>query len=894
MSASSSRLQLNLLGPPIVLVDGAPLNVDTRKAVALLSYLAVTGSSPGRDEVAALLWPEAAPDKARSALRRTLSSLRAGLSDRWVGADRYRVFLDREGLGLDLEVAEATSHTDHGHPEIQACPDCIAPLSEAARLHRGTFMEGFSLRDAPDFDNWVGEVGGDQSRRLRRVLERLSVAHAAAADFRAAAAAARRRIGLDQLDEGAHRHLMLAHAYLGERAEAIDAYRACLQALETELGVPPLEETTELYEAILDEDLPRFPGVRSVKRTIEATRSLALVGREAEVDRCLDALEADGTRGVFIDGPMGIGKSRLIEELPSAARAPALTGRGHESERDLAYGVAGQLIEAAGAPPSSLPGWVIEEVGRLVPAIGGSGRQQPKLGAADSERRLVDAVARFLTAALPEGLVCVDDVQWMDHASTMVLSQLLRKGPTLILAGRSSEIPADGALHSLVRNEGVDHLTLGPLEPPAALELYANATGKRLAPDVLMSKTGGIPLYLTVDLEEDAAYRFVLLRKLRRLSQLSGQVLSVAAIADGPFGLDWLRSVAGRSEEEILEALEVLIPEGLLGQSTDGQLEIPHEQVAAVAREGLTMVRRRVLHRRAAAIAAGEPGLRGMAAAARHYQLAGMDEQAAEHAFAAGEMSIAVFALDEAEEHLRSALALGHPHPERIHIHLGEIAAARGHYGEALRHFEAAAARLDGAALADVERQIGVVFHRLGQWDLARAAYRRSESGEPTSSRLYSDWALLEMRLGDRSSAVELASRAEEVSTSPDERSRALNIRGLLEEDPSRAITFFLETLETGDAVDRIAVLNNLGRAHEQLGELAAAADYTERALEAAVTVGRRHREAALRNRMADLHHRLGEEEKAREYLRQAVSLLAEMGTEPGALEPEIWLLDVW
>lgn len=38
----------------------------------------------------------------------------------------------------------------------------------------------------------------------------------------------------------------------------------------------------------------------------------------------------------------------------------------------------------------------------------------------------------------------------------------------------------------------------------------------------------------------------------------------------------------------------------------------------------------------------------------------------------------------------------------------------------------------------------------------------------------------------------------------------------------------------------------------------------------------------------------MGEEEKAREYLRQAVALFAEMGTEPGALEPEIWLLDVW
>ena len=36
-------LDIALLGTPEVLVDGAPLSVDTRKAVALLAYLAVTG-----------------------------------------------------------------------------------------------------------------------------------------------------------------------------------------------------------------------------------------------------------------------------------------------------------------------------------------------------------------------------------------------------------------------------------------------------------------------------------------------------------------------------------------------------------------------------------------------------------------------------------------------------------------------------------------------------------------------------------------------------------------------------------------------------------------------------------------------------------------------------------
>ena len=61
-----SRLSIALLGPPVVLVDGAPLRVDTRKALALLAYLSVTGRPARRDTLCALLWRDAAPDRARA------------------------------------------------------------------------------------------------------------------------------------------------------------------------------------------------------------------------------------------------------------------------------------------------------------------------------------------------------------------------------------------------------------------------------------------------------------------------------------------------------------------------------------------------------------------------------------------------------------------------------------------------------------------------------------------------------------------------------------------------------------------------------------------------------------------------------------------------------------
>ena len=70
-------LNLLLLGSPRLERDGRSLEPDTRKATALLAYLAITGRFHTRDTLAALLWPEMDDSHARAALRRTLSSLKS-------------------------------------------------------------------------------------------------------------------------------------------------------------------------------------------------------------------------------------------------------------------------------------------------------------------------------------------------------------------------------------------------------------------------------------------------------------------------------------------------------------------------------------------------------------------------------------------------------------------------------------------------------------------------------------------------------------------------------------------------------------------------------------------------------------------------------------------------
>ena len=63
------QLEIRLFGSPAITLNGTLLEVDTRKAIALLAYLAVTYQRHTRDALAALLWPDYNQTEARRSTR---------------------------------------------------------------------------------------------------------------------------------------------------------------------------------------------------------------------------------------------------------------------------------------------------------------------------------------------------------------------------------------------------------------------------------------------------------------------------------------------------------------------------------------------------------------------------------------------------------------------------------------------------------------------------------------------------------------------------------------------------------------------------------------------------------------------------------------------------------
>lgn len=142
------RLTLQTLGDLALYSDDRRLGEARRKPLAVLAYLAVeaapdTKRAINREALAALLWPDVSPERARRALAQTLYALR-----RECGADvvsgTSQLTINPDVLASDVrEFVRAVDAGDHA--------------TALARYH-GPFLDGVAFAGAVEFEHWAEQI----------------------------------------------------------------------------------------------------------------------------------------------------------------------------------------------------------------------------------------------------------------------------------------------------------------------------------------------------------------------------------------------------------------------------------------------------------------------------------------------------------------------------------------------------------------------------------------------------------------------------------------------------------------------------------------------------------------------------------------------------------------
>ncbi len=322
-----ARLSLLLLGGFAARLNETSISgFTTDKSRAMLAYLAVEQARPHRRQaLAGLFWPGYLESSARASLRHVLTNLRQVLSDDSSNPPFLLVegetiqFNPTSDHRLDVDTLRSLIKDD------QPGQSTLQRLERAVELYRGPFLEGFSLKDCPEFDTWSAVVREELQRQVLNALSQLAEGYEHQGDLEKASGFARRQLELEPWLEEAHRQLMRMLALRGQRTAALAQYETCRRALAEGLGVSPSVETERLFEQIRSGEI----GKEVAGFTNEAAppaaqlsfvdqprpkhnlphRLSTFIGREKEIDQVIALLR--GTRLLTVTGAGGVGKTSL-------------------------------------------------------------------------------------------------------------------------------------------------------------------------------------------------------------------------------------------------------------------------------------------------------------------------------------------------------------------------------------------------------------------------------------------------------------------------------------------------------------------------------------------------------------------------------------------------------
>jgi DNA-binding SARP family transcriptional activator/predicted ATPase len=326
----ADQLRLTLLGGLQVTLGGSRVtDFTSKKAPALLSYLAVTGRPHTREALSGLLWGESSEDRARASLRTVLWDLRQRMAP-FLVIDRQRAGFKADSSHW-VDVVVFSQHIETAIPDVasgKAPPsegalltlEQVEALQAAVSLYRGNLLAGFYVSDAPAFEEWVLKKREWARHLAIQALHRLIGHHLAGGTYSTGIDTATRLLEIAPWKEEAHRQLMTLLALSGQRSAALAQYETCRRMLAEELGVEPTAETQLIHERIRSGELLQAEGResplqapldRSTRRGDLPSRATSFVGRDQELHRLTSQLRDPERRLVTLVGADGVGKTRL-------------------------------------------------------------------------------------------------------------------------------------------------------------------------------------------------------------------------------------------------------------------------------------------------------------------------------------------------------------------------------------------------------------------------------------------------------------------------------------------------------------------------------------------------------------------------------------------------------
>ncbi|MEO8448717.1 MAG: BTAD domain-containing putative transcriptional regulator [Gemmatimonadota bacterium] len=248
VASPTIELRVRALGPLQIFRGAEPIDSaawGSARPRELLVFLVMHLDGCTKEQVGLAFWPEASTAQLRNSFHVALHRLRKALGNPdWIGLvnERYRldpsVRVEFDAIEFEREVTAACRALG------KRGEGAGTALERALEWYRGDFLDGEPAGD------WHVTYRDNFQRLYLEGMQALGTWQLEDDRLPKAADTFRRLLARDQLHEEAWRLLMVSHARMGERSQALKLHQRLTELLRDELDADPDEETSELYERL--------------------------------------------------------------------------------------------------------------------------------------------------------------------------------------------------------------------------------------------------------------------------------------------------------------------------------------------------------------------------------------------------------------------------------------------------------------------------------------------------------------------------------------------------------------------------------------------------------------------------------------------------------------------
>ncbi|PAB59317.1 AAA family ATPase [Anaeromicrobium sediminis] len=606
------KIVAKLFGTPEIFYEENRISFPFRKAEALFYYLLVKKRAK-RNELVNLLWCEANESTGKKNLRNAVYTIRKLFKDDIIISPSRSILMLNEDIDWHIDVENFLKDNIENNIEYE-----------------GEFLQGFLIKDAENFQEWmIGKKEEYKDKLIDRLNKKIDM------DFKnklyeEAESNCKRLIKIDELDEKAYRFLMGVYDQVENYNKGIEVYNKLVNILDKELAITPDVKTTELFEELIQKKAMKN------KEDTEKSRSF-LFGREKELKKLKknfnNFIRDKEYKNMVLTGEEGIGKTKLAEEFMDKCikdDSYKFISRCYEVEKHYLLKPWSQIFNQLGN--------IIKEDNIKIPVLWENVISYifPGISIKDNIKHvnLIENVDILKYQVAEEIIINIlktisrnkkivlffDDIQWIDKSSLSLIKNIMQKNSDIffVFTYRSyNKQELELFLSKMIKNNILDEIPIKRFSREDVFKFSKVYLGKNIITKelnhILYKETEGNTFFLVEilnNIRENKSLtdisdktKNILRHRLLSISEESRKILNIFSIFFDKITLRDIISLSGKKELELMDIIEELQEKNIIKERITGdeiEFVFTHKKIRDYVYNQMSLSRKKLLHNKVA------------------------------------------------------------------------------------------------------------------------------------------------------------------------------------------------------------------------------------------------------------------------------------------------------